>query len=119
MPHAKTVYICSPLRGDYEKNQERAREYCAAAIKAGFLPIAPHIYLTQFLDDNNQEDRARALDLGLQMLSRCDELWVCGTDEPTEGMIKEIERAKLLAIPILDTNDFECIARKIAPRRKT
>ena len=49
------VYICSPLRGDYDANIAAARTYCREAVEAGHLPVAPHIYLTQFLDDNKPE----------------------------------------------------------------
>lgn len=48
----KKVYICSPCRGDYENNIQRAKEYSRAAVKKGVIPVTPHIYLTQFMDDN-------------------------------------------------------------------
>lgn len=41
------VYICSPLAGDVERNQEKARTYCRFAVDSGCIPIAPHIYFTQ------------------------------------------------------------------------
>ena len=78
------VYICSPLRGDYDANIAAARTYCREAVEAGHLPVAPHIYLTQFLDDNKPEERSLGLALGRQLLEDCDELWVYG--EPSEGI---------------------------------
>ena len=48
------VYICSPLAGDMVKNQENARTYCRFAVEAGCVPIAPHIYFTQFMNDNDR-----------------------------------------------------------------
>ena len=48
----KKVYICSPCRGDYENNIQRAKEYSRAAVEKGVIPVTPHIYLTQFMDDN-------------------------------------------------------------------
>ena len=47
----KKVYICSPCRGDYENNIQRAKEFSRAAVERGCIPITPHIYLTQFMDD--------------------------------------------------------------------
>lgn len=33
------VFICSPLRGDIEENQRKAREYARTAILEGYVPI--------------------------------------------------------------------------------
>lgn len=96
----RKVYICSPLRGDYEKNIAAARAYCREAVDAGYLPVAPHIYLTQFLDDQKPEERSLGLIIGQQLLEDCAELWVYG--EPSEGMKAEIELAKELGIKIID-----------------
>ena len=56
----KKVYICSPCRGDYENNIQRAKEYSRAAVQKGVIPVTPHIYLTQFMDDNVPEERELA-----------------------------------------------------------
>ena len=56
----KKVYICSPCRGDYENNIQRAKEYSRAAVEKGVIPVTPHIYLTQFMDDNVPEERELA-----------------------------------------------------------
>lgn len=58
----KLVYICSPCRGDIEKNIEKAQRYCHEAVELwdDVIPIAPHVYFTQFLDDTKQEERAAA-----------------------------------------------------------
>lgn len=60
----KKVYICSPCRGDYENNIQRAKEYSRAAVEKGVIPVTPHIYLTQFMDDNVPEERELALKKG-------------------------------------------------------
>lgn len=39
----KKVYICSPCRGDYENNIQRAKEYSRAAVEKGVIPVTPHI----------------------------------------------------------------------------
>lgn len=61
----KKVYICSPCRGDYENNIQRAKEYSRAAVEKGVIPVTPHIYLTQFMDDNVPEERELALKIEL------------------------------------------------------
>mgnify|MGYP003194544428 FL=1 len=100
----KLVYICSPCRGDIEKNIEKAQRYCREAVELwdDVIPIAPHVYFTQFLDDTKQEERAAGMDMGLSLLAMCDELWVYGIENPSEGMRNEIEYAKQHQIPIRD-----------------
>lgn len=63
----KKVYICSPCRGDYENNIQRAKEYSRAAVQKGVIPVTPHIYLTQFMDDNVPEERELALKIGSEL----------------------------------------------------
>lgn len=100
----RLIYICSPLRGDIEKNIQKAQGYCreAAELWPDVIPIAPHVYCTQFLDDTNPQDRAAGMDIGIALLDICDEIWVYGIDNPSEGMSREIEYAKEHEIPIRD-----------------
>ena len=99
----KKVFICSPLRGDIAGNIARARGYCCEAVAAGHLPIAPHVYFTQFLDDNKPEERALGMTLGHALLEDCDELWIYG--EPTEGMKAEIDIAQQLGIKVINRTE--------------
>lgn len=69
----KKVYICSPCRGDYENNIQRAKEYSRAAVEKGVIPVTPHIYLTQFMDDNVPEERELALKIGSELVLGCSE----------------------------------------------
>lgn len=98
----KKVFICSPLRGDYENNIQRAREYSLAAVKKGCIPITPHIFFTQFMADNVPSERKLAMEMGLELLLKCDELWAFGIDHPSEGMAREIEAARDAGIPVLN-----------------
>ncbi len=96
----RLVYICSPLRGDMKQNISRAHEYCAYAADCGVIPLAPHTIFTNYLDDTNPEQRKRGLAMGLELLKRCDEIWVVG-DALSEGMKGEIALAKKEHIPRL------------------
>lgn len=100
----RLVYICSPLRGDMEANKKRADEYCAYAASCGVVPLAPHTIFTRYLDENIPEQRKQGLDMGLELLKRCDDLWVMGS-EISEGMKAEIELAKEEQMPILYISD--------------
>jgi hypothetical protein len=91
------AYICSPYRDNPEENRQKALQYCRKAFEEGYLPIAPHVYFPQFLDESTE--REQGLEMALQLLLECQELWVFGP-EVTEGMRREIEYAKKLEIPI-------------------
>ncbi|WP_407312111.1 DUF4406 domain-containing protein [Desulfosporosinus sp. SB140] len=95
----KLVYICSPLRGDIERNINRANSYCRFVVTQGAVPLAPHTIFTQFLDDEVLADRELGLQMGLELLKHCGELYVFG-DRISDGMLSEMEYAKRLGIPI-------------------
>lgn len=94
----KKIYICSPYRGEVKKNLENVKRYCRDVAWDG-IPMAPHLYFTQFLDDNSSSDRWRGTNWGLQLLKECSEMRVYA-DEVSEGMIEEIKEARRLEIPI-------------------
>ncbi|MBO5320203.1 MAG: DUF4406 domain-containing protein [Ruminococcus sp.] len=87
------VYICSPCSGDTEKNIENAKKYSRFAVDCHYLPITPHIYFTQFMDDDIPEERDTAIFMNWVLMSKCVELWVFG-DIISTGMKAEIDRAK-------------------------
>ena len=90
------VYICSPYAGTAEqqkRNSTLAAGYCRAATLAGYSPIAPHIYYPQFLDDDAPDERNVGLQLGIEALDTCTELWVVG-ETLSAGMVEEIRLAK-------------------------
>lgn len=84
------VYICSPYSGDVTGNTEKAKRYSRYAVDQGAIPIAPHLLLPQFMDEETERDLAMFMDIAI--LSHCKELWVFG--EPTAGMQMEIAYAK-------------------------
>ena len=101
----KKVYICSPLGGDVEGNQKRARKYARYALLCGTAPVVPHFYAL-CLDDNNPEEREIGMEAGLSLLWFCDELWLFG-DAVTEGMAAELRLCKNLHIRIRNVREEE------------
>lgn len=91
------VFICSPFKRDVENNVKVAMRICRVATEMGYLPIAPHLYFTQFLDEDN--DRWLGIDMGRDLLRKCSEVWVIG-EKITEGMMEEIHTARYDNIPI-------------------
>ena len=87
------VYICSPYSGDTKKNIENARKYSRFAVDKHYLPIAPHLLFTQFMDDTILEERETAIFMNFVLMSKCAEMWVFG-DVISAGMQSEINRAK-------------------------
>ena len=103
----KKIYVCSRMEGDIESNIKKAKGYARFIAKdCGAIPIAPHIYFTQFLDGNLLEDRAFSTMAGLMLLSECDELWYFG-DNISSGMVREIIAAKEQNIPVRYVSDAE------------
>lgn len=103
----RLVYICSPCRGDYKKNIRDALGYCKIVMKnyPDVIPIAPHVYFTQFLDDTNPTERSLGMEAGLALLDMCDEIWVYGINNPSKGMQAEINYALKKGIKIRDGFD--------------
>ncbi len=100
------VFICSPYRGNIEHNTRRAQKYCRFAISKKTVPFAPHLHYTRFLNDSIRKERNIGISCGVEILKRCDELWVFG-DKITEGMAREIEAAKRLGIPVRRVNNLK------------
>jgi len=94
----KKVFVCSPYRGDIEKNKKRAVIAARILTEYGYMPVVPHLYFPQFFNDKNEVERARAIDLGIELLKECQLMWILGPTI-TEGMQQEIEEAKSLLIP--------------------
>lgn len=88
------VYICSKYAGDVERNTEMAKVYCRFAVTQGVLPIAMHLMLPQFMDDNNPKERELAMFINKIIQGKCDEVWVFMDKELSAGMQKEIAIAK-------------------------
>ena len=61
------------------------------------IPFALHLLFTRFLDDLKPEERELGCRMGLEVLEKCDELWVMGP-RISEGMAAEIEYAERLGI---------------------
>lgn len=102
------VYICSPYSGDIQRNTVLARRYSRLAVIRGCIPLAPHLLLPQFLSD--AAERELAIRIGLQLLEKCQEVWICG-NLISEGMHREIARAKEIGLAIrnIKEDEIECL----------
>ena len=84
------------------RTQKQPRKYCRYAVEQGHTPIAPHLFYPQFLDDKSEAEQALGLQMGLQLLNFCDELWAFTGDRHilSPGMAVEIAYAEENLIPI-------------------
>ena len=121
----KLIYICSPFRGDTAANTEAAQRYCRDAYEKNCIPVAPHLYLPQFLNDDEPKERDLALRIGLRLIDYCSEVWVHG-DIISDGMRGEIDYAtttgkKVVYLPGADAqhksiDELEAMRKSGEPR---
>lgn len=108
------VYICSPFSGDVEANTENARRYSRFAVDSGAIPIAPHLLLPQYMNEDTERDLAMLMDKVL--LDKCQQIWVFGS-KITTGMAVEIRRASKRRIKIRRfTENCEEVTNVYEPR---
>lgn len=98
------VYVCSPLKGNVKENVAAARRYCAQVIKAGYIPIAPHVMFAEILDDDKEDERRLGMAIGNELLRFCRELWIFGP-YISNGMRTEIRVAGGYKIPVIDKRE--------------
>ena len=84
----KKVFICSPYRGDVERNVALAN-----------CPVVPHLMYPQFLKDSDPDERILGITLGVELMKICDEVWIFGSTI-SSGMAFELEHASKLGIPV-------------------
>lgn len=88
------VFVCSPYRGNKQRNVAYAISCCEYEMALGNTPFAPHLLYTRIVADDDT-----GINHGLEVLARCDELHVWG-DKVSDGMKIEIEYADTAGIPI-------------------
>ena len=93
------VYVCSPYVGDTEKNTANVRRYCRFVVDKGSIPLAPHLFFPQFMDDKNGQERELAMFMNMALMSKCAEVWVFG-EHVSGGMAAEIRNAEEKQRPV-------------------
>ena len=103
------IYICSPLRPQSQDPHEadlvlfenlfRARSARELVKDLGAIPVCPHLYFPQFLDDELPEERELGMQLALAALRRCHAVYVF-SEHITPGMVREIAEAAKRDIPV-------------------
>ena len=97
----KRVYIIHPFQGK-EENRKKIDQICRAVANMGFLPVSP-VHAFGFLDDNIPEERELALKLCQELVKGCDQAWLFGDWEKSEGCKIELRAAEETGVPVVDT----------------
>ena len=98
----KTVFIAHRLKGDFEENMKSALRWARwAALAKGVAPIVPYAYLCLILNDNDEDDRFEGTNISMEIMKRCDEIWVCGPMPGEDSLVwRELEEAERLHMKI-------------------
>lgn len=100
----RLVYICSPFRADTKVERRTYRDYAKGlaffACTQGKLPVVPHLMYPAFLHDDDVDEHCYGMLCALELLTRCDEVWVAEDFGISRGMEYELKTAKKLGIPI-------------------
>lgn len=95
----RRVYICHPYSADPVEHTQRIQAICRRVVAMGHNPIAPQLWLPQFIDE--ETDRDNAMTLCLDIVGICSEMWIFhpGQEKPgilSSGQEMEVEEATLL-----------------------
>lgn len=99
------IYLCSPLRATATRTMDQhladAHAFARFIVSQGHFPLAPHLILTQYLDDTIPAQRSEGIRLGLEAIFRCEEVWVLVIGgRVSEGMVREMRSARAAGLPL-------------------
>jgi hypothetical protein len=96
----KRVFICSPYRGDRDRNADYLEAAITDSLGRGEAPFAPHGLYPQWLDDDDLSQRELGIACGLAFLNVCDLIAIYTDLGMSEGMRAEERYATMIGTPI-------------------
>lgn len=91
----KTIYVAGPYRGEttwvVESNIRRAEGAGLWIAKLGAVPVIPHT-MTRFFDGEINDQFW--LDATMELLKRCDAIYLCPGWQASKGSTAELEHAQ-------------------------
>ena len=97
-------YIISRYSGSKKEtkfNVRVARFMAKKVLDEGFIPVVPHIYFTQFLDDRKQCERDKGVEIALGLLKGCDKATLVIVDgHISDGMKAELKCVNSLGMSV-------------------
>ncbi len=99
----KCIYIAGPFRAStpwgIEENVRRAERYSLRMWQLGIVPICPHTQTRFFQGSANDET---FLEGTLEIMRRCDAVFLVPGWERSTGTRGEIAEARMLGLPVFD-----------------
>lgn len=96
----KLVVIESPYSGDIKRNILYLKLCLRHSLSLGEAPFASHLFYTQFLNDDNPEERKLGMDAGFAWQARADLVAVYTDLGISKGMNEGIFSATRYGIPV-------------------
>ena len=87
----------------FAMNIKRAEAFCRWVVDDKCMrPFAPHLFYTRFLDEFSEAERNLGIQMGLEDMEECHQLWAFLPKDvrPTRGMTLEIAKATKLGMTI-------------------
>ena len=111
------VYICSRYRSsrpsEFELYQQYTKRVSREVALAGHTVITPHLYIPQFLDDTDADEREIGMKACLDLLEMCDVILVNAKYGVSEGMQREYEHALKIGMKRYRAENIEEISKII------
>ena len=88
-------------------NIERCQKVAKTIMELGATPIAPQLFLWQYMSEESNEEQRKVMEACLRLVEKCDSLFVCYWDDMPNvsiGMREEIEHASKNNIPVVFFN---------------
>lgn len=103
----KLLYIAGPYNGNTDENIRRAEEVSVNLIRQGFHVMTPHKNTAGYekYEDGNLTYETW-LRMDLDILSRCDAVYVMVNSENSKGVKREVEFAQEMGIPVIHEADY-------------
>ena len=104
----KTVFIAHQVSGDVKENIRSALRWARwALIEHHVVPVVPYAYFCMILTDSVVVDRQLGTDCSMEMLRRCEEVWICGPRPSKNSDVwKEIDEADRMNKRVIDYSDL-------------
>lgn len=105
----KLLYVAGAYSGNITENIKKAEEVSISLISNGFHVVTPHKNTSGYEKYENEKLTYKTwIDMDLDILSRCDAIYIMQNSHNSNGVKKEIEHAKKLNMPIIYQKDYPC-----------
>ena len=103
----KLLYVAGPYSGDIEANIARAEAVSIGLIRNGFHVLTPHKNMAGYEQYEGDGIGYKTwLDMDLDLLRRCDALYVMLNSERSVGVQKELKFARRKRIPVIHEIEY-------------